>query len=126
MAAVEGRMIIIKGQIQGLQETSSALTQLPSLITQMGEAAMRESLEHMGESIRSFLTGPYPENIERRSGSFIATFRRGHDLNIFTVSSQGTTVTGTFGSNDPRARILNEGGTIRPVRSQYLAVRSEF
>ena len=33
---------------------------------------------------------------------------------------------GTFGSKDRRARILNDGGTIRPVRSQFLAIRTEF
>jgi hypothetical protein len=35
-------------------------------------------------------------------------------------------VIGTFGSADKRANILNTGGTIRPVRSQFLAVRSEY
>lgn len=119
-------MITIRGNITGTNETISAFSQIPSLLRQMGEAAMRESLEHVGESIRSFLVGPYPEFIERRSGSFIASFRRGNAQNIWQVQSSGTTVLGTFGSNDKRANILNNGGTIRPVRSQFLAVRTEF
>jgi hypothetical protein len=119
-------MIITKGSVRGLAETSSAINQLPSLLQQMGQAAMRESLEHVGESVRSFLVGPYPTEIERRSGSFIASFRRGHAQNIWQVQAQGTQVIGTFGSNDQRAHILNDGGTIRPVRSQFLAVRTEF
>lgn len=119
-------MIIIRGSITGLAETSNAFTMLPSLLNQMAQAAMRESLEHVGESIRGFLVGPYPEFIERRSGSFIATFRRGNSQNIFTVTSQGSVVTGTTGSTDIRGHILNDGGVIRPKTSQFLAVRTEF
>lgn len=120
-------MIPIAGRVTGLSETTAMMQQIPSLLRQMAQAAMRESLEYLSTVIRTdFLQGPYPQEIERRSGSFRATFQRGHPLNIFEVQARGTTVTGTFGSTDKRARILNEGGTIRPVRSQYLAVRTEF
>lgn len=120
-------MIQVTGQVSGLQETSSALQMLPSLLQQAAQAAMTQSLQLLSTTVREkYLMGPYPEQIERRTGSFRATFARGHPLNIWQVRAQGTQVLGTFGSSDRRARILNDGGVIRPVRSQYLAVRTEF
>ena len=120
-------MITISGKVTGLAETHSTISQIPSLLVQAGEGAMRESLEIFSETLRKdFLEGPYPDEIQSRSGSFRSTFRRGHRDNIFRVESQGTKIIGTFGSQDKRARILNDGGVIRPTRSKYLAVRTEF
>lgn len=118
---------MIGGRVKGLAETSSAMSQIPSLLVQAGMGAMTEVLTLLSEIVRKeHMEGPYPEEIQSRSGSFRASFRRGHRDNIFTVQAQGTKILGTFGSHDRRARILNEGGTIRPVRSQFLAIRSEF
>lgn len=120
-------MIPIRGQVRGVQETNSAIGQILSLLIQAGEGAMTECLELLSKTVRQdFLEGPYPEEIQSRSGSLRATFRRGHKDNIFRVESQGTKIVGTFGSNDKRARILNEGGVIRPRASQFLAVRTDF
>jgi hypothetical protein len=120
-------MIRIGGRVTGVQETVSAISQIPSLLKQAGEGAMREVLELVSETLRKqYLEGPYPEEIQSRSGGFRSTFRRGHPDNIFRVESQGTKIVGTFGSQDKRARILNDGGTIRPKHSQFLAVRTEF
>ena len=120
-------MIPIKGKITGVQETVSAISQIPSLLQQAGIGAMTECLELYSEILRKeHMEGPYPEEIQSRTGSLRRTFRRGQPNNIFQVSARGSTITGTFGSEDKRARILNEGGVIRPVRSQYLAVRSDF
>ena len=120
-------MIPLRGNVRGLSETVSAIGQLPSLLKQAGEGAMREVLELVSKTVRDdYLRGPYPDEIERRTGSFRATFARGHADNIFEVRSQGTTITGTFGSKDRRARILNDGGIIRPKTSQFLAVRTDF
>jgi hypothetical protein len=120
-------MIRIGGRVAGVQETVSALAQIPSLLRQAGIGAMTEVLQLVSKTVRDdYLRGPYPEEIERRSGSFRATFARGHQDNIFRVESQGTKIIGTFGSQDKRARILNDGGTIRPTHSQFLAVRTEF
>ena len=120
-------MVGITGKIQGLAETSSAISQIPSLLVQAGMAAMNETLTLLSKTVRDdFLRGPYPQEIERRSGSFRATFARGHADNIFQVRAEGTKIIGTFGSTDRRARILNEGGVIRPRNSRFLAVRTEF
>jgi hypothetical protein len=120
-------MIQIKGQVRGVQETVAAFGQIPSLLRQAGMRAMTDSLEYLGKVVRDdYLQGPYPQEIERRSGSFRATFRRGHPDNIWEVKAQGTQIFGTFGSRDTRAHILNDGGTIRPTRSQFLAIRTEF
>ena len=120
-------MIPIKGKITGLAETSSALNQLPSLFQQAGIGAMTECLELYSEILRKeHMEGPYPDEIQSRSGSFRRTFRRGQPQNIFQVTARGSTITGTFGSEDQRARILNEGGVIYPRRGPFLAVRSSF
>jgi hypothetical protein len=120
-------MIRISGKIQGIPETISAISSIPGLLVQAGEGAMTECLELVSTTVRQdFLEGPYPEEIQSRSGSLRATFRRGHKDNIFRVESQGTKIIGTFGSTDKRARILNEGGVIRPRSSQFLAVRTDF
>lgn len=120
-------MIIIRGGVRGVQETVQAFGQIPSLVRQAGMAAMTTSLALMSQTVRDrYLLGPYPTEIERRSGSFRATFARGHPDNIWEVRAQGTQVLGRFGSKDQRARILNDGGVIRPTRSQFLAVRTEF
>lgn len=89
---------------------------------------MTDSLQYLSQVIRNdFLQGPYPQFIERRTGSFRATFARGHAENIWEVRATGTQVIGTFGSKDKRARILNDGGTIRSSRpGGYLAIRSEY
>ena len=120
-------MIPIRGRVRGLQQTNAVVEHAKSLLLQAGHGAMTEALEMVSETLRKdYLAGPYPEEIQSRSGSFRATFRRGHRDNIFRVQSQGTKITGTFGSQDKRARILNDGGIIRPKTSQFLAVRSEF
>jgi hypothetical protein len=89
---------------------------------------MTESLALFSKTVRDvYLVGPYPTEIERRRGSFRATFARGHADNIWKVEAQGSAVMGTFGSQDRRARILNDGGTIRSSRpGGYLAVRTEY
>jgi hypothetical protein len=121
-------MIRIGGRVSGVQETVSAIGQIPSLLKQAGEGAMREVLELVSETLRKqYLEGPYPEEIQSRSGGFRSTFRREHAENIFEVRSQGTRITGTFGSKDKRGRILNDGGVVRSSRAGgLLAVRTEF
>lgn len=120
-------MIKVNGRLTGLAETASAISQIPSLLQQAGMGAMTESLELFSEVLRKeHMEGPYPEEIQSRTGSLRKTFRRGNPQNIFQVKAQGTKILGTFGSEDKRARILNEGGVIRPKTSQYLAVRTEF
>lgn len=120
-------MIPVRGRVTGVQETNSALSSIPSLLRQAAQGAMVECLELLSTTIRQdFLEGPYPEEIQSRTGSFRRTFRRGQPQNIFRVEAKGTMITGTFGSEDQRARILNDGGIIRPTRSQYLAVRTDF
>jgi hypothetical protein len=119
-------MMRMGGKMAGVASTQSAIGQIPGLLQQAGEAAMREGLEHLSQVIRDdYLQGPYPEEIERRSGRFRATFRRGDRDNIFQVTSEGTKILGTFGSRDVRAPILDQGGVIRPTRSQFLAVRTD-
>jgi hypothetical protein len=118
---------MIGGRVLNAQETVAAFGQIPSLLRQAGLAAMTESLKLLSDTVRNdFLMGPYPTEIERRSGSFRASFSRGNQDNIWDVRAQGTSILGEFGSQDKRARILNDGGTIRPVRSQFLAIRTEF
>jgi hypothetical protein len=120
-------MIKVMGKVTGLVETQSALSTLPSLFVQAGLGAMTESLEMISEILRKeHMEGPYPEEIQSRTGSFRKTFRRGQPNNIFQVTAQGSTITGTFGSTDKRARILNDGGVIYPRRGPFLAVRSDF
>ncbi len=120
-------MIRISGTAKGFSETASAFTQIPSLVKQAGMAAMTEVLELVSETLRKqYLEGPYPDEIQSRSGSFRSTFRRGHADNIWKVEAQGTKILGTFGSTDKRARILNDGGIIRPRNSRFLAVRTDF
>lgn len=121
-------MIPIRGRVTGVNETISAFGQIPSLLRQAGMAAMTDSLGLLSRVIRDdYLQGPYPFQIERRSGSFRATFQRGHAENIWDVKARGTQVVGTFGSKDKRAKILNDGGTIRSTRpGGYLAIRTEF
>jgi hypothetical protein len=121
-------MIPIKGQILGVRETVAAFAGIPSILRQAGQSAMTESLALFSKTVRDvYLVGPYPEYIERRTGSFRATFARGHADNIWKVEAQGSAVMGTFGSQDRRARILNDGGTIRSSRpGGYLAVRTEY
>jgi hypothetical protein len=120
-------MIRIRGKESGVNETSSAVNQIPSLLVQAGMGAMTEALELVSTILRKeHMEGPYPEEIQSRTGSLRSTFRRGHKDNIFDVKAEGTKIVGTFGSQDKRARILNEGGVIRPRHAQYLAVRTEF
>jgi hypothetical protein len=120
-------MIKIRGKISGLAETSSAISMIPSLLKQAGLAAMTESLELFSSILRTeHLEGPYPGEIQSRSGSFRSTFRRGHPDNIFRVESQGTKITGTYGSKDKRGRLLDQGGVNYPRSGPFLAVRSEF
>lgn len=121
-------MIRLGGRVRGVRETVSAFSQIPSLLQQAGQAAMREGLEIFSEIVRKeHMEGPYPAEIQSRSGSFRATFRRGHRDNIFRVRSQGTQIIGTFGSQDKRARILNDGGVIRSSRpGGFLAIRTDF
>jgi hypothetical protein len=119
---------MISGKVNGLPETSAALSMIPSLLRQAGMSAMTASLELLSKTVRDdFLMGPYPQEIERRSGSFRATFARGDPDNIWQVQAQGTQVLGTFGSKDKRGHILNDGGIIRSSRpGGFLAVRTEF
>ena len=120
-------MVPIRGKISGVKETSSAISQIPSLLRQAAMGAMTESLELVSTTLRTeFLEGPYPTEIQSRSGSFRATFRRGQPKNIFRVAAEGSKITGTYGSEDIRGRILNDGGVIRPKSSKFLAVRTEF
>jgi len=117
----------VDGKLSGVQPTMSAVSSIPSLIRQAGEAAMTEGLEILSTTLRTdFLQGPYPTEIERRSGRFRASFKRGDKDNIFRVKSEGTKIVGTLGSQDVRAHILDQGGTIRPTRSQFLAIRTDF
>ena len=84
-------MIRINGRVTGLAEVSSAINQIPSLLRQAGEGAMTEVLELVSTTLRKdFLEGPYPTEIQSRSGSFRTTFRRGHPDNIFRIESQGS------------------------------------
>jgi hypothetical protein len=119
---------MMRGNVLGVQEMLAAFGQFPSLLRQAGMGAMTESLVYLSKVIRDeYLMGPYPTEIERRSGSFRATFARGHPSNIFTVQAVGTQILGTFGSTDKRGRILNDGGVIRSTRpGGFLAVRTEF
>ena len=118
---------MISGGVRGLQDTASAFTQIPSLLVQAGMGAMTEALTLISEILRKeHMEGPYPEEIQSRTGSLRSTFRRGSRDNIFQVRAEGTKIIGTFGSTDRRARILNEGGVIRPRNSRFLAVRTEF
>lgn len=118
---------MIQGRQRGTAETQAALPQLMSVIRQAAVGAMTASLELFSRTLRQqYLRGPYPTEIERRTGSFAATFQRGHAENIFEVRQQGHVITGRFGSTDRRARILDEGGVIRPRHGTYLAVRSDF
>jgi hypothetical protein len=121
-------MIPIRGEIHGVRETQAALSQVPGLIRQAGMKAMTRSLQLVSRTVRDdYLQGPYPTEIERRSGSFRATFARGHTENIWQVQASGTQILGTFGSKDKRARILNDGGIVRSSRpGGYLAIRTEY
>jgi hypothetical protein len=116
------------GQVMGARETIDTFGQIPSLLRQAGMAAMTDSLALVSKIVRDdYLQGPYPQEIERRSGSFRATFARGNPLNIWQVQAQGTSILGEFGSKDKRVHILNDGGTIRSSRpGGFLAIRSEF
>ena len=108
-------MIPIKGRVTGLKETVSAISQIPSLLQQAGIASMTECLALLSKTVRDdFLQGPYPDEIERRSGSFRATFGRGNPKNIFRVEARGSIITGTYGSEDIRARVLNDGSDYLP------------
>src|SRR5262245_54737271 len=113
-------MIHITGKVSGVEPTISALRQLPSLLRQAAEAAMREAPELISLTARTeYLSGPFPHRLQPRSGRLRASLRRGDRDNIFEVRSQGTTVQGTLGTNVPYARIQEEGGIIRPRRGQY-------
>lgn len=126
-------MITIRGKISGLDQTMSAISQLPSLLQQAGIGGMTETLTLFSKTVREkFLKGPYPQEIERRTGSFAATFSRGNTENIFTVEARGSMVVATFGSQDIRARVLNEGtgylpgGVIKSKRpGGYLAIPTD-
>jgi hypothetical protein len=122
-------MITIRGKVTGGPETASALSQLPSLLQQAGMKAMTAGLQLLSKTVREkYLAGPYPEEIQSRTGSFRATFQRGHRENIFQVESRGTQIIGTFGSRDIRAQVLNDGtgflpgGVIKPKGHPYLAI----
>lgn len=123
-------MIPITGKVDGVGPTISALNQLPSLFRQAGIGGMTEVLTLFSKTVREkYLRGPYPMEIARRSGSFAATFVRGHRENIFTVRAEGTSVLGTYGSSDIRAQVLDEGtgylpgGVITSKRAGgYLAI----
>ena len=79
-----------QGNVQGLPETSSALSTLPSLFTQAASGGMTEILELLSKTIREdYLEGPYPDEIQSRTGSFRKTFRRGQAGNIFRVEAGG-------------------------------------
>ena len=121
-------MIPIRGRVNGVESTISALGQIPSLLRQAGMRAMTDSLQLISKTVRDkYLQGPYPQEIERRSGSFRATFARGHADNIWLVEAQGTRILGTFGSKDKRGRLLNDGGIVRSTRpGGFLAIRTEF
>jgi hypothetical protein len=126
-------MIRASGRLAGVAQTVSAIGQIPSLLEQGAIKAMTQGLELLSSTIRQeFLVGPYPAEIQSRSGGFRATFVRGHRENIFKVESRGTQILGTFGSNDVRAQVLDEGtgslpgGVIRPVRSKYLYIPVSF
>lgn len=127
-------MMRVGGRVLRLRETISAFAQIPSLLRQAGEGAMTESLLLFSEILRrEHMEGPYPTEIQSRTGSLRSTFRRGSRDNVFRVEARGSTITGTFGSEDRRARVLNEGsgylpgGVIRSSRpGGLLAVRSDF
>jgi hypothetical protein len=121
-------MIPLRGQVRGVRETIAAFGQMESLLRQAGMRAMTDSGLYLLQVIRDdFLQGPYPTFIERRTGSFRATWRRGHPENVFQVHAQGTQIVGSFGSLDKRARILNDGGVVRSSRpGGFLAIRTEF
>jgi hypothetical protein len=120
-------MIGIGGRVHGVAQTVSAIQQIPSLIRQGGERTMHRSLDYLSEVMRkNYLSGPYPTEIERRGGSFQASWRRGHPQNIHEVEAQGTKIHGRLGSKDRRAKILAVGGTIRPTGGrQFLAIPTE-
>lgn len=121
-------MIRINGGVRGQRETIDGFGQIKSLIRQGGQRSMTKSLEHLSEVVRKdYLSGPYPTEVERRSGSFQATWRRGGKENIFEVTSKGMTFEGKLGSTDRRARILAVGGTIRPTGGRkFLTIPTGF
>jgi hypothetical protein len=122
-------MIKLSAKFDGIAPMASAISQIPSLIEQGAIRATTQGLELISKTMRErFLSGPYPENVEARSGHLRATWKRGHADNVFTVVTQGPLITGTLGSKAVQARILNEGsaylpgGVIRPTHGQYLAI----
>jgi phage gpG-like protein len=116
-------MIKFNGRVVGQVEMIAAFGQLPSLFKQGAERAMRESLEMVSSVARSkYLSGPYPTYLQPRTGRHRASLRRGDKDNIFSVASQGTTVTGVLGTKAVGARIHELGGVIRPTRGQYLTI----
>lgn len=121
-------MIRIGGRVNGQRQTVETFLQVKSLVQQGGQRTMHKSLDYVSEVMRrDFLSGPYPTEIERRSGSFAATWRRGHPQNIHEVRSQGLSFIGRLGSEDRRARILAVGGTIRPTGGRrFLTIPTGF
>src|SRR5215510_327317 len=126
-------MIRVRGSIRGVPPTIAALSQLPSLLRQAAEAAMRESLELISETARTkYLAGPYPSLLQPRTQRLRASVGRGDRDNIFEVKTQGTVVTGTLGTKVVYARVHEEGsgylpgGVIKPTRGQYLAIPTDL
>ena len=118
---------MMSGRMTGGPETTQTTKALANLLAQAARAAMTEGLEFLSTTLRTkYLRGPFPTEIERRTGRFAASWARGDRDNIFTVVQEGPKLIGTLGSQDVRAHILNQGGVIRPTRSQFLAIRTEI
>lgn len=119
-------MIVIKSQIHGVPEVQRMLQQAPTVVVKELNQGVTEGLEIVASLVRTkYLSGPYPRYLQPRTGGLRASWQRGHQQNIWSLTAKGLVIHGEVGSRIHR-QIHETGGTITPKRSRYLRIPTQF
>lgn len=118
-------MITIR--VKGLPQTQDAIQSLRPVLQATLPKAGEESLTYVSElAQRRYLSGPYPNYLQPRTGELRASWGRGHPLNVWTMVMNGLTLRGAVGTRISWAASHETEITITPKRSTYLRIPMPF